>query len=106
MRVLRVPRNHSYQSMQILDDYDSTRTVYLDLGIKTSGDFVCEVTSEGGGENVISGNADNWAGEYIGALTFQTEAELSNIQFIDQTMRADDDLFHTALKNLQGLQRN
>ena len=63
--------------MQVLNDYDSTKTVHLDLDIKANGDFTYKVTSEGGSENVMSGNMDDWAGGYIGVLTFQTEAELS-----------------------------
>ncbi|MFQ7536548.1 MAG: hypothetical protein ACLRL6_03845 [Clostridium sp.] len=104
MRMFRVPGDHNYQPMQVLNDYDSTKTVHLDLDIKANGDFTYKVTSEGGSENVMSGNMDDWAGGYIGVLTFQTEAELSNIQFTDRTVRADDSLFHTTLENLRGLQ--
>ncbi len=87
MRMFRVPGDHNYQPMQVLNDYDSTKTVHLDLDIKANGDFTYKVTSEGGSENVMSGNMDDWAGGYIGVLTFQTEAELSNIQFTDRTVR-------------------
>ena len=104
MRMFRVPGDHNYQPMQILNDYDSTKTVHLDLDIKANGDFIYKVTSEGGSENVMSGNMDDWAGGYIGLLSFQTEAELSNIQFTDRTERADESLFHTTLENLRGLQ--
>lgn len=104
MRMFRVPGDHNYQPMQVLNDYDSTKTVHLDLDIKANGDFTYKVTSEGGSENVMSGNMDDWAGGYIGLLSFQTEAELSNIQFTDRTVRADDSLFHTTLENLRGLQ--
>lgn len=104
MRMFRVPGDHNYQPMQVLNDYDSTKMIHLDLDIKANGDFTYKVTSEGGSENVMSGNMDDWAGGYIGVLTFQTEAELSNIQFTDRTVRADESLFHTTLENLRGLQ--
>ena len=104
MRMFRVPGDHNYQPMQVLNGYDSSKTVHLDLDIKANGDFTYKVISEGGTENIMSGNMDDWAGGYIGLLTFSTEAEFSNVQFTDRTVRVDESLFHTTLENLRGLQ--
>lgn len=103
MRMFRVPGDHNYQPMQVLEGYDNTQLIHLDLDIKANGDFVYKVISEGGTENIMSGTMDDWAGGYVGILTFNTGAEFSNIQFIDRTVRIDDSTFATTLENLHGL---
>ncbi len=102
MRFFKVPDGTDYQRKD-LEGYDPTQTVHLDFDVKANGEYVYKVTSAGGNENVISGKMDDWAGGYIGILTYKTEAEYSNIQFTDRTERVDESLFHTTLTNLRGL---
>lgn len=104
MRVFKVPNGDDYTERKQLENYDSSKKVHLDLDVNQSGEFTYKVTSEGGGENIISGKMDDWTGGYIGLLTFQTKAAFSNVQFTDRTVRVDDSLFHTTLENLRGLQ--
>lgn len=102
MRFFKVPNGEDYQRKD-LEGYDPTKTVHLDFDIKANGEYVYKVTSEGGSENVMSGKIGDWAGGYIGMLSFKTEAELTNIQLTDRTNRVDESQFHTTLTNLRGL---
>ncbi|MCR0349649.1 LPXTG cell wall anchor domain-containing protein [Erysipelotrichaceae bacterium AF15-26LB] len=104
MRTFRVPGDFNYQPMHVLEGYNPEETVHLELDVKANGDFIYTVTSEGGTENVMRGSMDDWAGGYIGLLAYNTEIEMTNIQFTDRTIRVDDSLFHTTVENLRGLQ--
>ncbi len=102
MRFFKVPNGEDY-TRKNLENYDSTKPIHLDLDVKADGTYVYKVTSEGGSENVVNGKMDDWAGGYIGLLTYKTGAEYSNIQFTDRTERADASQFHTTLENFRGL---
>lgn len=60
---------------------DTTKTLHLKIDVKRSGAFTYSFGNKDGEERTIEGTFPNWQGGYVGILTWETEAEFSNISF-------------------------
>jgi len=87
---------------------DFSKPVHLKLDIKKDGSFVYTHGNVGAEQNEATGTIPNWAGGYVGLLTWQSEAVFSNISFENRTVEdASDtnplDVNENYKTNLEGL---
>lgn len=68
-----------------LTGIDVNKPLHFKLDMQASGEFAYTFGNVGGEMRTITASVDNWAGGYVGVMSFCTEAKFSNIQFVDRT---------------------
>ena len=92
-------------------DVDYTQPIHLKLDVKKDGSFTYSFGNVGGEMREKTGTIPNWAGGFVGLLTWQSDATFYNVSFEDRTVEDStatdpldiDDRYNTNLEGLSTL---